>query len=157
MDITTLAAWGEFPGGIAVVVSLVYLAGQIRQNSKLLEAATEDSRMQSFNTNTAMLAGDPAVARIFWDGIESREALSKADQRRFDPLLSMQYNAFAQQWEYHRRGQSTAMSWDQMLLSMRWQTGRTGVAQWWSEYRELYSPGFRDFVDGLIREGEATG
>ena len=33
MDITILAAWGEFIGGIAVVVSLIYLAGQIRQNS----------------------------------------------------------------------------------------------------------------------------
>ena len=33
MDITTLAAWGEFIGGIAVVVSLIYLASQIRQNS----------------------------------------------------------------------------------------------------------------------------
>jgi hypothetical protein len=33
MDITILAAWGEFIGGIAVVVSLVYLASQIRQNS----------------------------------------------------------------------------------------------------------------------------
>jgi len=30
MDITTLAAWGEFLGGIAVVVSLIYLAGQNR-------------------------------------------------------------------------------------------------------------------------------
>ena len=38
MDITTLAAWGEFLGGIAVVVSLVYLATQIRQNSRLLTA-----------------------------------------------------------------------------------------------------------------------
>ena len=28
MDITTLAAWGEFLGGIAVVVSLIYLASQ---------------------------------------------------------------------------------------------------------------------------------
>ncbi len=32
MDITTLAAWGEFIGGIAVVVSLVYLASQIRHS-----------------------------------------------------------------------------------------------------------------------------
>ena len=32
MEITTLAAWGEFIGGIAVVVSLIYLAGQIRQS-----------------------------------------------------------------------------------------------------------------------------
>jgi len=36
MDITTLAAWREYLGGIAVVVSLIYLASQIRKNSKLL-------------------------------------------------------------------------------------------------------------------------
>ena len=40
LDITTLAAWGEFLGGIAVVVSLIYLASQIRQNSRLLRAST---------------------------------------------------------------------------------------------------------------------
>jgi hypothetical protein len=34
MDITSLAAWGEFLGGIAVVVSLIYLASQIRNRSK---------------------------------------------------------------------------------------------------------------------------
>jgi hypothetical protein len=71
--------------------------------------------------------------------------------------MSMMYNSFAQQWEYHRRGQTTPTSWDQMLLSMRWQSRGAGVAQWWSEYRELFSPEFGDFVDGLIREGEAAG
>jgi hypothetical protein len=40
MDINTLAAWGEFLGDIAVVISLIYLAGQIRQNSKLLRVST---------------------------------------------------------------------------------------------------------------------
>jgi hypothetical protein len=94
MDITTLAAWGEFLGGIAVVVSLVYLASQIRQNSKLLEAAAEDSRIQTYNATSAMMAGDPEIARIYWDGIEDREALSKTDRRRFDPFMSMQYQTF---------------------------------------------------------------
>ena len=40
MDITTLVAWGEFLGGIAVVVSLIYLAGQVRQNSRQPRAST---------------------------------------------------------------------------------------------------------------------
>jgi hypothetical protein len=40
---------------------------------------------------------------------------------------------------------------------MRWQFGRAGVIEWWREYRGLYSPDFRDFVDGLIREGDAAG
>ncbi len=43
MDITTLAAWGEFLGGIAVVSSLIYLASQIRQNSRLLQVSATAS------------------------------------------------------------------------------------------------------------------
>ena len=46
MDITTLAAWGEFLGGIAVVVSLVYLASQVQQNSRLLRASAAICRAE---------------------------------------------------------------------------------------------------------------
>jgi hypothetical protein len=135
---------------------LLYLASQIRQNSKLLEAAAEDSRIQTFNATTALVTGDPEISRIYWDGIEDRESLSEADRRRFDSFMSMTWQAFTQQWEHHRRGESTATSWDQALLGMRWQCGRSGVADWWKEYRGLYSPAFRDFVDGLFRESEAA-
>ena len=49
LDITTLAAWGEFLGGIAVVASLIYLASQIRQNSRLLEVSIADTRTHLTN------------------------------------------------------------------------------------------------------------
>ena len=39
MDITTLAAWGEFLGGIGVIVSLFYLAAQIRTNTATVGAS----------------------------------------------------------------------------------------------------------------------
>ena len=55
MDITTLAAWGEFLGGIAVVVSLVYLAGQIRQNSRLLRASTASATSQTVFSSGAIV------------------------------------------------------------------------------------------------------
>ena len=54
LDITTLAAWGEFIGGIAVVVSLVYLASQIRQNSKLLHASTASATAQTSSSTGGM-------------------------------------------------------------------------------------------------------
>ncbi len=57
MDITTLAAWGEFLGGIAVVVSLVYLAGQIRQNLKLLRASTASTTTAVSNDINSLLVG----------------------------------------------------------------------------------------------------
>ncbi len=61
LDITTLAAWGEFLGGLGVIASLVYLASQIRQNSRLLRTSTASSTNV---TNTAV--GSLAVqARAF--------------------------------------------------------------------------------------------
>ena len=59
MDITTLAVWGEFIGGIAVVVSLICLASQIRQNSKLLKASTASVTYQSQNAQANLTVQDP--------------------------------------------------------------------------------------------------
>ena len=46
MDVTTLAAWGEFLGGIAVVVSLIYqdLSGRVQGfvDGLLREGASAD-------------------------------------------------------------------------------------------------------------------
>ncbi len=39
MDLTQLANLGEFIGGVAVLVTLIYLAAQIRQNTRSVEAA----------------------------------------------------------------------------------------------------------------------
>jgi hypothetical protein len=104
MDITTLAAWGEFLGGIAVVVSLVYLAFQVRQsrdqmsqNSKLISAQTTAATSQVRLMTYSLLVQDPEVARIWWDGLEDRDSLSDADRGRFDPLFTMTFQSDAQQ------------------------------------------------------------
>jgi hypothetical protein len=31
------------------------------------------------------------------------------------------------------------------------------MQQWWSEWRDIFGEDFAEFVDGLIREGEAAG
>ncbi len=90
--IATLAAWGEFIGGIAVVVSLIYLAGQIRQNSKLLRASTASATIAAFNATAGLMAQDPEAARIYWDAMLDRAALSESDRRRFDAMMGMNFN-----------------------------------------------------------------
>jgi hypothetical protein len=87
MDITTLAAWGEFIGGIAVVVSLVYLAGQIRQNSRLQRASTTALIANNGIAANAFLTSDPELSLIFREGIGDLRSLSKPDRYRFDSLM----------------------------------------------------------------------
>ncbi len=49
MDLTQLANLGEFIGGVAVLVTLIYLAVQVRQGNRLARAQVhqETARMSS--------------------------------------------------------------------------------------------------------------
>ena len=85
LDITTLAAWGEFFGGIAVVVSLIYLAGQVRQNSMRQRASTTAATAQTQFLQIALVVQDPEMARIWWEGLADYDSLSDSECRRFTP------------------------------------------------------------------------
>ena len=157
MDITILAAWGEFLGGVAVIGSLLYLASQIRQGAKLLQASTSAvSNATTIATSMAPVQ-DPEVARIFWDGMEGRAALSEADRRRFDPLISVHFGGWNQEYQYAADGVIGQAIWDARTRWMRRALRRPGIREWWAEWRDIYGDDFVRFIDGLIREGEAAG
>jgi hypothetical protein len=158
MDINTLAAYGEFLGGIAVVVSLVYLASQIRQNSKLLRSSTATVSGDTSSHMNSLIVQDPEVARIFWEGIADRDSLSEADRRRFDPMIQLQLSGMHQEYHFSQDGIIDPSIWEVRSNGMRFLFQQPGMKQWWSEWGgDNYDTRFRVFVDGLIREGEAAG
>ena len=157
MDITTLAAWGEFLGGIAVVVSLVYLAGQIRQNSRLLRTSTASTSSSVMNDNLTLIVQDPEVARIYRDGMTDRSCLSEVDQLRFDALVMMQIGGLQQEYQFAADGVIGPALWESRKRMMSGFLQRPGVKEWWSQTRYGFSDEYSDFLDGLSREGEAAG
>ncbi len=157
LDITTLAAWGEFIGGIAVVVSLVYLASQIRQNSKLLRASTASATTATTSDFSSLIVQDPDVARILREGTADRSPLSEDDLLRFDYLLGMAFSAWNQEYQFAGDGVIGRSVWENRMRTMRRVLPRPGYRQWWTEWGDTYPDEYRNLVDGLIREGEAAG
>ena len=158
MDITTLAAWGEFIGGIAVVVSLVYLASQIRQNSKLLRVATTGAVAESDIEFAKLFVDEPELARILADGLADRESLPTTDRRRFDSLLDMIIRVFKRDYYFALDGAINESMWQgerqQYVLTLQ----QPGARQWWTESaaQNWYGDEFRDYISDLVREGEAA-
>ena len=157
MDITTLAAWGEFLGGIAVVVSLIYLASQIRQNSKLLKASTASATHDALSLSSSFVVQDPEMARIWWEGMEDHASLSESDRRRFDPLMGIQLSGFRQHFRLAGDGIVSPEVWADMGHALRWTAQQPGFQHWWIQWGgKTYAGDFKEYVDGLIREGEAA-
>jgi len=157
MDITTLAAWGEFLGGIAVVVSLVYLASQIRQNSRLLRVSTAATVGEGSTAATNLIAQDPEMARIFGEANVDRAALSGVDQMRFDSMLSQVFSRHCLEYHLSRDEALMPVLWAVRERQFAWAITNSGIQQWWNEWPDIYDADFRNYVDGLIREGEAAG
>jgi len=157
MDITTLAAWGEFLGGIAVVVSLVYLASQIRQNSKLLRASSASVSAAGQNRVTELMAQDPELSRIWFQGMRDRNGLSEPDRLRFDPLIAIVLGSTNQEYHLEQDGAVSPAYWKYRVKVLRQMFENPGAQQYWTAYGVQYADGFIELVDGLIHEGEAAG
>jgi len=156
LDITTLAAWGEFIGGIAVVVSLLYLASQIRQNSKLMRVSTAAVTSGSVASLTTSLAEDPELARIYREGLIDLSALSDADRYRFDAIAMQNFGAACTIYHLWQAGAFLPALWEFRHRGMLWSTRQQGMREWWREWRNTFDEAFRNYVDSLIREGEAA-
>ena len=97
MDITTLAAWGEFLGSLAVFASLIYLGTQIRQGSRLLRASTMTATAQVHTSHITSMVEDDELTRIYYEGLAEPESLSEGEYRRFECLLAIQIQGLSEE------------------------------------------------------------
>ena len=157
MDITTLAAWGEFLGGIGVIASLIYLASQIRQNSRLLRTSAASTTAQLHTSQNIVIAQDAEVSRLFYAGCNDSASLSREDYARWGSMVGFQVQGMHQSFEFHEKGIGTEASWHWTDNGMRWFAAQPGFRAWWTDSGYGYMPSFREYVGQLIREGEAAG
>ncbi len=155
LDITTLAAWGEFIGGIAVVVSLIYLASQIRQNTKTVRASNLSGQIAA-NSEWSRMIVDPAAASLYVRGLGDFAGLSAEDQVRFNGLIGHHFGMTMNVRHLRQQGLFDAEASGSQENSIAHILPSPGARQWWTANRHWWGSEFCDFVDGLIREGEAA-
>ena len=143
-----IGAVGELVGAAGVVVSLAYLAFQIRNNTRQARGSMYDSIVSSLATFDRPLASDPQLARIFEEAIDDWAGVDGVGRARVMHLLSTLFKQFENVHYQYRQGTLEAelwLGWRQLMLSY---FSRPGIQAWWSMRRGFYSAGFRSFLEG---------
>lgn len=83
MTIQELGSLGELIAAIATVVTLIYLATQIRQNNKALGETTSASITASYASINSRISSDEQFAEIFVRGRQDLHSLSPVELERF--------------------------------------------------------------------------
>jgi hypothetical protein len=98
MNVNDLANIGQVIGAIAVVISLIYVALQIRQNTNAVRSATAQAVHEHFSIWYNLVAADVELAQIAANGLRDYSSLSEQERVRFVAtfmsFISYSQNAF---------------------------------------------------------------
>ena len=149
---------GDFLGGIGVIISLVYLAFQIRRNTLSLQAATIQSASQASSEIMELMARDPDLLSLFHSGSHDFVALSQQDRIRFATLMGSMLYRFENLVAQTQSGLLPAQSWEGVANRLRGTFALPGTLEWWKRGRHVFTEQFQVWVDEeLIGKESAAG
>ncbi len=159
MSLEDLGNIGEFVGAVAVVVSLVYLALQIRQNTSQLHQNTDVVRADAELHNArlaaefnAHLADNGELSELWRLGMAEPGKMTGAQQIRFGFMMADLFYRLEGLFRQYRRGFLAPDAWEAWDRLMSRLLGASLVLSWWRGQQHPFSAAFREHVDTLVRD-----
>ena len=153
MTVRDLGDIGTFLGAIAVVMSLVYLAKEVHQNTRALALTQELTGTQIAISHFFALAADPQFASLYRKALADFKDLGTEDQFRVGQFLMAVFYGFQAAHFGHlvaRTADSSSWIGHKAVLGSLLQA--PGVQYWWERQRRLFSPAFSAYVDAMLSE-----
>ena len=147
MNWDALAALAELTGALVVVVTLVYVATELRANTKALRRSAADSALRAVLEFTGDMARDDEVNQIFTKGSEDWDSISESDRARLAFVLFRLFKIMEHihyQYSLGTLDEETWVGWKNVCLHFaESQTGRfyLGARRHW------YSQAFLKFIN----------
>jgi hypothetical protein len=146
--IATLANIGEIIAAILVVISLGYVAMQIRQNTQALKVTATQSYVEMYNTITSELV-KPEIADIWSRGFRDFSALNRTESVQFSAIAGQLMRVFESAHAQWKRGALEAQLWEASERTLSDSMTMAGFRQWWDFRKHWYSKDFQVVIDGL--------
>lgn len=159
MTLDDLGNLGEFLGATGVIVSLLFVVRQMRQNAWQMRRNTRSVRAAAFNSmveNSMRLLEhvirDRELARFLTKAEVDSTALTPSEQYRWDCYMTAVFRHFGNllyQWEV---GAIETKLWESYLRSLKDHLRRPAWVDWYVTHSHLFDERLADVVRSLLHE-----
>jgi hypothetical protein len=152
VTIQDLGSLGELIAAGATVVTLVYLATQIRQNTRATRASSVQNAASGLVNAVGLMSQSPQNADVMHRGLGSQDDLSEAEQTHFAFMLSVAFSHFDGMYWAHREGTLPPEIWEREQSLLRFYLSTPGGRwAWRGRLESLATRPFAEFVATTIR------
>ncbi|PYK72561.1 MAG: hypothetical protein DME44_04075 [Verrucomicrobia bacterium] len=154
MNWEMLAAIGQLAAVCVGIPSLIYLAVQIREQTRERRHSAVHALTVQWGDLTCALHDNAEFSAIFLRGVQSFADLDPVSKLRFSAFFNRFLNYFEGMYFSHCDGILTASSWGKIERSMSELIAYPGVQQWWETRRLWHTEEFGRVVDAIIARGD---
>jgi len=147
-----LGNYGEFVGAIAVVLTLAYLAVQIKESRAETARASRQSAQKAVGDFNLRIVSDESLYLLFCRGTFEPRKLTHEEVFRFDLAAYTMFDMFETLHATWRRGGLTHQDmrkWDTIIANY---LAQEGIQEFWSRLSHQFTDDFRDYVGSLTIE-----
>ena len=150
-----LGSLGEFVGALGVVISLIYLARQMNQNTTSIRAASFNSMTENSIRILEHAFRDGSFAEFLHCAEQDPASLSAIEQVRWDAYMTAVYRHFGNLVYQYRVGVLDRQMWLSYRETLKRHLRTPSWRSWFEQNKAYFSSSLVDLVAEIIRELEA--
>jgi hypothetical protein len=154
MNWQALSTISEVIAAVAVVLSLLYLARQVREASKLNASASHVQQTEATSAVFDHLHQDPSLLHVYHQGNSDPSQLDMAEKTRYVMLLA---NIFARYNNYYLQKQNGTIAeetWTRAVDYISSLSKQPGLHMAWPHIKNHYFSGLQTIVDAILEENQ---
>lgn len=157
MNWSALSAIADVLTAGAVVVSLLYVAAQVKASTRQARQDAGRDLAARVSDISLAVASDPELGRLLVQGGADPEVLSPGDQARFRGLMNSLFRGIEQQYLLRREGALDDESWGAVERMIQDWMALPGLQIYFRDRGDWYTTGFLEYVtraaEGTVLKG----
>ena len=150
MNWDAVSAVGQIVGALAVVISLIYLAVQMRQNTRAVRGTSFQAVTDAFNQFNLSIAHDKELARIFRLGSQGIGNLDEDQQIQFAFLCLSAVRIFDTMYHQSKLGTGELGLWRAEERALATLLQYPGIRAWWATNPLSVTEEFRTYIERVL-------
>lgn len=154
LNLDNLANIAEIVGAVVVVITLIYLTVQLRQNNKLLQSESRRSMMETEKTSLNQALKFQGILRR----LDQPEKMAAEEQFQLSIIFITDMDNRYYEYRQYRNGLLSEQELRARLAIAVENHGIPRGRRWWAKVgRNLWPTDFVQFIDGVLRDEAPIG
>jgi hypothetical protein len=152
MDWDAIGAMSESVGAIAVVITLLYLAIQIRAQTKESRLAATRELVRDSQEAIESITRDKEIFSLYLKALAAYDDLPHEERIRISMCFFRVFRVSELSYLHHLSQNIETFHFENSLVRLTDVMKSPGLQAWWENNRDSFSEDFRNYVDRIISD-----